>query len=393
MNENRAFLLDDWSVTGTDGDKKRLYEVLEHLTKSTFLMKGKTDGIQFFTYKEDPSPDDLGGQLHGKKGSSAIKISLQKMKTLFGAGNELLKEMKEDVRLLLFLENRVFFTTQKVFKTLSQRAGSACGDFVACKDYSVRFHRDAGYAAYMKVMPADCKILYRQQEGAKKVFAVFANSYQLLPQYPIIKRIIEGLEKEMGVSNLIYYRVDNFNTQIFIDYPEKAKDFANVYALPETVTPGIHIRLSDVGESSVIINGTVRFKGNCLYIPSAEYKREHTKNATLNEIFKGVETKIFAEYTKVPEQMLKLLGINLADPAACLEKVMRYTGVGKIVGKRAEKQMLMDLTSQINSTIPYTAYDIAGMFLEMSEELCKNRGIDSADKVRTALTRALWYNY
>lgn len=389
MNEKKEYLLDSWCESGTN-DKKKLYSVLEQLSKSTYVMSGRTDNLQFFTHHETKSNTELTGYLHNKKGTKTVKIPNG---SLLPGCDVLLREMENGVRMMFFLGNRMFFTTPKVFKTLSQRAGSACGDFVTRTEEKVRFHRDAGYAAYMAVAPCDCKIVYRKQDGAAKVFAVFANSYQLLPQYPIIKQIIEELEKEMGESDLVFYSVDNFNTEIYIDFPKKAKDFANVYSLPDEVIPGIRIHLSDTGESSVIINGTVRYKRSCTYIPDAEYKREHTKNASLDVILAGVDQKVFCEYTKIPEQMVKLLGIDIPDPKSCIEHVLRYTGIAKIIGKKAERSMLITLTSRINASLPYTAYDIAGLFLEISEDICQGRNFDTADKVRSALTKALWYKY
>lgn len=396
----KDFLLDSWEVTGNQFNE--LYEVLEYLSNSTQVLDTRTDVLGILTCK-NPSEalgengDSLNGYLHDKVGTYNKGISVDWLTKKYGATPALIDETINQSHMLFKLGEGYFFTTKSVLKTLCQRAGSAMGDFALRDEIKIRFHRDAGYVQYMSAVPSQCKVLYREDKGAKKAFAVFASRYRIIPQYPLIKYLVEGFEKEMGKAVLIHYIVNHFDTEIFIEFPEKTKDFQKVYSLPEDVIPGIRIHISDTGESSFIINGTLRMKNMTIYIPGAKYARAHTTKAEIDAITEAVEQKIFAEYTKIPERLVELLQIDLTANKVqnLIPKVSRFCQIKETLGKKVEERMVENITGYINKKSSYTAYDIFMMFVEAGYELEDEykSNSDTITKIRSTFIQSAFYKY
>ena len=398
-------LLDTWAVTGKD--LPELYRTLEELTERTHVLQFRTDEIQMLTLRD--ISDQIYGYINNASGTSNCNIPYSAFNLTYEKNEKNESEKKylpdrdgildeiSEMKLMFVFGKESFLTTKRVLKTLSQRAGSSMGTFALRDELKIRFHRDGGYVAYMQTVPERCNILYREVDGLKKVYAVFGDRYKEIPQYPLVKHLLEGFETEMGKLNLDYYSVDNFNTDIQISFPEKAGDFGKVYNLPHTITPGLHIHMSDVGESSFIINGTIGYQKATMYMPSAEYARAHTKNAELSEILETVSNRIFPEYTKVPEKLMELLAIDIPEPAKLIPEIASYCGLKKVIGLKAEKEIIENLTLSFAAAafqVNYTAYDLAVSFMDASVEATDGKKDPKIlSNIRTAFMRALYFDY
>lgn len=397
---NEFTLHDAWAVSGTDKDT--LYKTLKELSDATITIPVNSSNIEILTIRD--ADDTLNAYLHNSKGATNVAIPMDVLTRDYGATPELISETMKSSFLMFKVGKYIFFATKKVLKTLSQRAGSALCDFAERNELSIRFPRDTGYMNYMCVVPSACQMLVRKLNGASKVYAVFTDRYKMLPQYPLIKDMIESFEKEMGECSILYYNVDHFNTEVIVEFPEKAKDFVKVYSLPDQVVPGLRIHLSDTGESSFIIDGTIRVGRTVIYVPGAEYSRAHTRNADFTEMREYVGKHIFAEYTKIPDRLLELLQIPVVDPAGCIRKVFESCEFKKILGAAASTACLDALVASVNPGLSYTAYDIASMFLEEGQNMerfpngkdpsaDKRRCADSLSKLRNLFAKAVFYRY
>ena len=392
MKTTKKMLLDGWQVSGNK-NMKRLIDILDTLTSMTKLCPCKTDQIQIMTVSS-VNDKDICGFLHNSvKGTQNHPISKQALMEHDGLNEELAKETETVSHTLFKLGNSVFFSSKKVLKTLCQRAGTNMGDFALRDELNIRFHRDAGYVAYMGAVPTQCQVLFREVDNAKKIFAVFADRYRIIPQNELFKAILSDFEKEMGKAELNTYTISNTETEIYIEFPKKANDFSKVYNLKDTLTPGLRINMSDIGESSFIINGYVRINHSITYIPEANYSRAHTKNAELDIIIENVGKTIFAEYTKIPERMMELLSIDIKNPDLVIPAVLKYCNIKKEFGAKVETAILENLISSLNPTIAYTAYDIALMMVDCCAEIEENRNKDFVSKMRNCSSKAFFYRY
>lgn len=379
-------LLDSWSVSGNDF--QTLYKELEELSARTKVLPINSRDIRIFTFQK-MKEKEIFGFLHS--GQKSIAYTLPKTEEEAESG--LVQELESN-RLMFLMRQDKMWSTKKVLRTLSQRAGSKMGDFAMCDDPVVSFHRNAGYAAYMTVNPSDCMVLYREIGGIKKAYAVFTDVYKMIPQFPIVKDLIEAFEKEMGQAVLKCYSIDNYQTDILVTFPKVRDDFARTYNLPVKLSPGLHIHMSDVGDSSFIIHGMIGVRNAVVYIPGAEYTRPHTKKASLDQIKKNVEMKVFSEYTKVPKRMLELLTIDVDDTESLIPKLFKSCGFERAIGRIATKKLIAEVLQSLGSKA--TAYEVATLLLEYEEEYERKQHFYNGtgiDAVRSAFMNALFFNY
>lgn len=409
-------LSDEWYISGNS--VQEMYIALKELSKRTHVITMRTDDIQIFTYQK--MSDMLYGYINNAAGTniycipyrmlglpeirineipvtSSDFLALLEHKVQTGEldGNE--KELYEEIdrmKILFVLGEEHFLSTKKVLKTLCQRAGSAMGDFALRDEIKVRFHRDGGYVAYMAAVPSDCSVVYREAHGRKKVYAVLGSRYKEIPQYPVIQKLLDAFESEMGQADVLKYHIDNFNTEIFVEFPQKANEFARIYSLPDRIVPGVRIQMSDVGDSSFIINGTIKHGPSTVFVPGAEYSRAHTKKADIDEILSEVSNRVFPEYTKVPERLLELITIKVADYEKAIQGAAKFCGIEKAIGKKHFMQMVDELCASCSGSQQYTAYDIAVKFIDVADDLLEGRSDPKTiSMIRSACIKTLDYKF
>ena len=151
-------LLDNWHESGSS--QVKLKKTLQLITQSTVLLPYDTDEIRILTVA-DQTKDGIRGFMHNSKsGTQNMLIRNSKLKRE-GITESLENETLNYSYLLFRLGDGLFFASPKVLKTLCQRAGSNLGAAGLRSEMNIRFHRDAGYVAYMGLKPESCGIRKR----------------------------------------------------------------------------------------------------------------------------------------------------------------------------------------------------------------------------------------
>ena len=226
---------DTWESVVHNCSFEFLYKTLEKITENTNIMKMSTENIQLFTLNEikkckkgmEARQKDyycwkkqsyvsiptaggrlihdlymVSGYIHGKSATEATIICFSAEDT----PEKIILELERTKLMFVFGDDRIpFLTTKKVLTTLSQRAGSKQGDFAMRDERKIRFHRDAGYVAYLTTVCTDCQVLYRtygENKEIQKIYAVFSDKYKMFPQYPIIKDLIDCFVKELSLIHI-----------------------------------------------------------------------------------------------------------------------------------------------------------------------------------------------
>ena len=119
------------------------------------------------------------------------------------------------------------------------------------------------------------------------------------------------------------------------------------------------------------------------------------------------QSAVFAAYTKMPERFMDLLQIQIKDPASCVQAVGKYLDLRKVIGAKLETSLIDTLAGAINPNTPYTAYDIASLYIEAGADLewiedddstnagsnRKRRNSCDVSKLRNCSTKAIFFNY
>ena len=124
----------------------------------------------------------VSGYIHGKSATEATIICFSAEDT----PEKIILELERTKLMFVFGDDRIpFLTTKKVLTTLSQRAGSKQGDFAMRDERKIRFHRDAGYVAYLKryvPIAKFCIVLMGKIKKSRKSMLYFLINIKCFPR-------------------------------------------------------------------------------------------------------------------------------------------------------------------------------------------------------------------
>lgn len=392
QSDDRKMLLDKWKVSGTK--KEDMFKYLEKMDELNKLVPTMTNEIQIFTLDHvDYEKGTLVGYRHGAGyGTIAEEILISKLKKYDGMNKGLLNETEYDSKMLFMIGNDIFFTNKKIVVTLSQRAGTSTGKAAYKDNLKIRFHRDAGYVAYMEAFPSMCRLMIRKAGKAKKLYAAFADAYGIISQKDLVQDFMDCYEKEFGTS-AVYYQIDNYKTQIVLEFMNY-KPLASVKGFEKDIVPGIMIQMSDTGDTAFSVTGTIRTRVGTGYMPTPVYSRKHTKNAAEEISAEDALASMLPEFKKLPGVFKKLCSVHInKDREKIIRKAVSFCGIKRDVSAKAEGDALDIVLNALKEEDEITACDIAVSIIEacdfLSEDMCEK----SSDKLKNCSVKSLYYKY
>lgn len=219
-------------------------------------------------------------------------------------------------------------------------------------------------------------LVVKKEKELQKVFAIRSPEYAPIKQESIIQ-ILEGCSSLGSISCSKWY-IDNFFTEIVVNFPDVADDISKTYDLPHKLTPGIRVTTSDTGDCSLRVEGIWLSASNSVAMAEKEVSRKHIGKVNLEDVFKEIEESIFAEYTKLPEKLCDLLLINIGDtdPAnrvvaygEAIKAVISHCQIVKAIGKKRETVLKKLLLEEYDGSYPITAYDVVQKFYSLPKRL------------------------
>lgn len=295
--------------------------------------------------------------IHGEQLEIALPLETEENKERL---LPLVKELKQN-RLMLRCGDNKYFTAESLIPTMTMRIGSG-----GANAKRPSFKRDAYFAELLGVAEQDVQLLIRRVDDVKKIFAMYSNRYTLVPQ-TVILDIINQIEHGLGKPVCKRWIVSNARTEVQLDFPERARDFARMYNLPDKIIPGLRLITSDVGESSVCAIGTWKLRERT--IGSDVYMRKHTGRIVPEKILEQIDRCIFAKYEKIPKTLCELMKIDIREPMAAVESVFQQINLKDAIGMRREQQLCKIMEPQFNPRLKYTAYDIATTVMALSASI------------------------
>ena len=308
--------------------------------------------------------------------------------------DELLNELRNTTGLMAIIGDDKYIVSDIAIPTLTIRA-SVSGNLTINRQNLIRnLHlADAILSKNEKI-----HIVYREVEvptedggmiTIRKILAGLGSAYQMVPQ-TIITKTAEKLKSEsvLGDMEVRDWSIDHIFTDLHVEFPDAAKDFQAMYKLPEAITPGVFLCTSDVGKSSVIARGVYRLKGS--YVITDEVMIKHTGDITPESVTEKIDEEIFTNIRKLPEALSELIGRDIIDYSkvdlssetgaaknheavldtleSTLKKVLK-----SVLPVKRQVALLECLVDEIDSSRPYTLYDIATTFMSIPDRV---EGID-----------------
>lgn len=300
--------------------------------------------------------------------------------------------------------NTLYFVSPNVFSTMDSIGMKGKFLLDACLE------RDLMIGQRFSRLAKDCTFVVKEVNGMKKIFAMLSGKYNALPQNVLFDVIDKVFENEtLGKVVCRSWSVSHFYSCVHLEFPEKAEEFKRLYSLKEDFVPGLILATSDTGDCSFTAIGTWR-RGNTL-MPNKEIKRRHSGEIDISKVVDEVEHSIYSEYTKLPEALCDLMAIDITDGSWDLSKkfgmaknrrainntiksVFKQVDLTKAIGKRSKSKLYENLCNEFDSSVAYTAYDIAMAIVSMPER-ASGIGKTAMKSLEKACGQAIFakYNY
>lgn len=191
-------------------------------------------------------------------------------------------------------------------------------------------------------------------------------------------------EEYLGRKEVKYWKINHEFTDLHIELPDVAREFSEAYKMPEEMTPGVFMCTSDVGSSSIIARGYLRI-GKHIAVTD-EVMVSHRGMITGDDIVKTINENIFPKIRVLPEALATLIGkpvidyssvdLSTEEGAAANFNAVRVLIKDILNGPRfkrlSQKQRINlreCLTDEINSSVHYTLYDIAMIFMSLADRI------------------------
>lgn len=382
-------LLDGWVSRGTSiADFK---SELNYLSSITSVKSVKSSDITLLSIDEENNTADklatyilkpgyiweVSELKDGRKVKNLRQGFIDRKKLEEIDADDLVSECENNTKLCFLHGKNLFFTSQNLHLTLGLRTGIK-GE----AGYDPTLERDLLTAKRLE-KEDEATLIVRNIDGATKVFAALSGNYTYIPQN-LLCDIVDSVMKDsrFGAVDCLRWSVDNKNAEIYLEFPDKASEIASVYEMPDKLVPGLYLSKSDVGECSITVRATWRV--NHSLIIADELKRKHTGKINIEDILKNVEKIVFDKYAVLPDKLCELMTMDITDPSwsstlsaskfmSANEKVLRETiknvfkqiNLVKAIGKKNEKELYESLCEELDTSLSFTAYDIAMMVMQL----------------------------
>jgi hypothetical protein len=404
-------LLDTYEVSGTDYEEfKTQNQKMADMTKNLPVRGASCLFLSLFELPEFQDKGKVSFRAFGEEHITDFLLNRKEFPTAIISekqiGEELLNELRKGTQLVINADSDNYIVSSFANTTLCQRSGVK-GDTTATRQNVIRnLHYADGIISRNEVV----NFVYREINTGKttasgkplivkKIFSAMGSQFKPVPQ-TILSDIVETVTDEaiMGKTVTRCWKINHEYSDIYIEFPDMAEEFQEVYNLPDRMVPGILLSTSDIGNSSIIAKGVL--SRGASYVITDEVSVQHKGDVEKQDVIEKINEKIFPNVRLLPETLGRLIGLSVLD----YDKVDLSTdegceknieAVGNIIEDVAEKTLkqhlgvkrLKALTSclkdEINSSIPYTLYDIAVTYMGIADRL---EGIEKTtlDEVRTA---------
>jgi hypothetical protein len=358
-----ADLLDSFSMTGTD--ETEFFKVLSAIDTATQRLDIEMPELQYAVV--EPSVMTTDGDpvyrlVNEKDMVIGAKTQIRKMPAAFieGIDPDIYAEAKS-LGCFAFVDKRCYFMSRNMLSSLGARA-DLTGAPILEPSYDMFRH-------YMRIFTskkAKGSLIMRVAGNIAKLMSCRSVTFNHQP-LTVLQDITGLFDESLGKHTCIIWNVDNRRSEIEYEFPDLAEEFAKLYNLPDKIIPGIRLCTSDVGESSIIAEGTMNIGNRKLYTSS--YKRRHAGKFTIEEVLSDIEKTVFMDYTKLPDRLAELMLIDIENPVDITERVLEIIGLGDIIGNFIAKKTAELMLSEIDPTLKCTAYDIALNVMSIPDRL------------------------
>lgn len=271
------------------------------------------------------------------------------------------ERIKVDDLLILTEKNAVTLISDEAYRTMLVRFNLSC-DGMLTKTLARNVMIAERLYHYEDVVST--VVTRRNEKGYEKVMAVLSEKYTHIPQ-TILSEVITELEKSEKLK-CMDFSVDNRISYINLRFSEKEKEVRDVYKIEDAI-PGIYLATSDTGDCSITAKAFFNFGGSKVYV--GDVTRRHEGNIDKDVLLNDIKKSLFPMYTIIPDKLIALMGVEIADPKKAIKKALKHIHLVKLIGKKNEMLISEQLLDEVSPAVKYTGYDIAIMVLQIAKRI------------------------
>lgn len=272
----------------------------------------------------------------------------------------LCKETLRPYSLMLLIDKKIYFTSGGFLSTFKQRA-KLSGLAVA----EPSLERNALLA---KCLPDETyTLIYLSYGPYRKAMALCSEDYTALPVSEYLRFISDlGNDSILGKVKFLSYQFSHQKKDVFLSFPDYAKELSEKYGTPSELIPGLLIRTSDTGSSSFEVSGIWYYKGTYFKQKSVP-PRMHKSDLTLDGLLGEVENDIYLCFEKVPQRLSELKKISgFAEGNNLWKKVFAGICDERIAGKKVLGRIIERLSTKVFPTLMDAA--LSAVAISLKEE-------------------------
>ena len=217
-----------------------------------------------------------------------------------------------------------------------------------------------------------------------KVFSFLSGKYQDIDMNILLETIRAMTDSTMGDPVTKWWYMDQNFTEIYVEFPQAADDYAAMYSLRDKVVPGLLLMSSDTGSCSVIARGTARREGDNHYIVVEEYSHKHLGTVTPADILKEIEEHINVKLRMLPDALVDKMGktigagdvstpagvkANTKAVAEAIKAGIKKLNLVKVLGCKRLSELKNQILNEIDGHSVYTQYDLCALFMGLSDRI------------------------
>lgn len=275
------------------------------------------------------------------------------------------------------------------FKDLSDRTGTSCkktGVKSQNRDRWMVENFSSGFVTFVVRKAED------ENDNSKcfyKAFAVRGQIYEGQSQQQLIEATKQVLEEDLGEGNSIHWNVSNEGSEIAFTFPKKQKEIKDFYpTIPDDCIPIVKIKTSDIGNCSFVVSAGFNINGFDLLTKNGTVSVVHDKNLTPKNIAEEVKKSLYQEFIAIPDNLARLLGIDVSNVAVAIDDVLDFIGIEKKQGLRSVgKAIKEEMISEMAMGIDYTAYDVVVNLMSIPSRLVLTKKSTGETRVLPESTR------
>lgn len=308
------------------------------------------------------------------------------------------REMEDTTQMCVLINGGTYVVSELAIPTLTTKVGIGGNTTINSHTFLRNCHLAEGWFDSV----GKTHIIYREENGVRKIFAFMGSRYQDNFQ-SCMTAILDSIQDEAVLGDMIVrsWHQDHRFTKIHVEFPKAAEDIAEAYPeLDKEFVPGIELQTSDVGASSLTARGILRVgRSNIVF---GEVGIPHS-TCDMDKLNKKIDEKIFSNVRTLPEvlsnqfeSILDYAVVDLSTEEGQKKNLERFESIITEVVKPSLKKILGDLRinelieacmAEINPSLPYTYYDCSMYILEIPERI---KGLEqySQDFMKKAVGQA-----